>query len=74
MTNLLYELQLVDLLLLQGQELLHEGWDGQLASGGHPHLASWENWATATFVLWRFSMMTLLLITEKLPSIVRSPS
>ena len=36
MTNLLYELQLVDLLLLQGQELLHEGWDGQLASGGPP--------------------------------------
>lgn len=39
-----------------------------------PHLASWENWATATLVLWRFSMMTLLLITEKLPSVVRSPS
>jgi hypothetical protein len=33
-TNLFDQLQLVDLLLLQCQELLHEGRDGPLASGG----------------------------------------
>ncbi len=37
-------------------------------------LVSWENWATATLVLCRFSIMTLLLIMEKLPCSVKLPS
>lgn len=34
----------------------------------------WENWVIVILVFWRFSMMTLLLITEKLFSVVRFSS